>query len=104
MYLSKLDDLLSAERKNFDVDLDLEEDYKRFKEINREIQALNENNYSKEREIISWDIKNIEREVFKYVIKFLSSMLGGLAIILISFILRNILFQSYLFYFYLFLF
>lgn len=89
MYSSYLDDLLSAERKNFDVDLDLEEDYKRFKEINREIQALNENNYSKEREIISWDIKNIEREVFKYVIKFLSSMLGGLAIILISFYFKK---------------
>lgn len=84
MYSGKLDDLLSAERENFDVDLDLEEDYKRFKEINREIQSLNENNYSKEREIISWDIKNIEREVFKYVLKFLSTFIGGIAIIFLS--------------------
>ncbi|MDU5805944.1 MAG: AAA family ATPase [Peptoniphilus harei] len=89
MYSGKLDDLLSAERENFDVDLDLEEDYKRFKEINREIQSLNENNYSKEREIISWDIKNIEREVFKYVLKFLSTFIGGIAIIFLSFYFKK---------------
>lgn len=89
MYSGKLDDLLSADRENFDVDLDLEEDYKRFKEINREIQSLNENNYSKEREIISWDIKNIEREVFKYVLKFLSTFIGGIAIIFLSFYFKK---------------
>lgn len=91
IYSSKLDDLLSAERENFDVDLDLEEDYQRFKEINREIQALNENNYSKEREIISWDIKNTEKEVFKYILKFLSSFIGGLLVVVIS-----IYFKKYL--------
>lgn len=91
IYSSKLDDLLSVERESFDVDLDLEEDYQRFKEINREIQALNENNYSKEREIISWDIKNTEKEVFKYILKFLSSFVGGLLVVLIS-----IYFKKYL--------
>lgn len=89
MYSSRLDDLLSAERENFAVDLDLEEDYKRFKEINREIQILNENNYSKEREIISWDIKNLEKEVFKYVLKFLSSCLAGIFIIFLSIYLKK---------------
>ena len=53
IYSSRLDDLLSTEQENFEVDLDLEDDYKRYKEINREIQVLNENNYSKEMEIIS---------------------------------------------------
>ena len=84
IYSSRLDDLLSTEQKNFEVDLDLEEDYKRYKEINREIQVLNENNYSKEMEIISWDIKNLEREIFKYVLKFMSSMIIGGAVIFIS--------------------
>lgn len=84
IYSSRLDDLLSTEQKNFEVDLDLEEDYKRYKEINREIQVLNENNYSKEMEIISWDIKNLEREIFKYILKFMSSMIIGGAVIFIS--------------------
>ncbi|MDU3086415.1 MAG: AAA family ATPase [Peptoniphilus harei] len=84
IYSSRLDDLLSTEQENFEVDLDLEEDYKRYKEINREIQVLNENNYSKEMEIISWDIKNLEREIFKYVLKFMSSMIIGGAVIFIS--------------------
>ena len=84
IYSSRLDDLLSTEQENFEVDLDLEEDYKRYKEINREIQVLNENNYSKEMEIISWDIKNLEREIFKYILKFMSSMIIGGAVIFIS--------------------
>ena len=84
IYSSRLDDLLSNEQENFEVDLDLEEDYKRYKEINREIQVLNENNYSKEMEIISWDIKNLEREIFKYILKFMSSMIIGGAVIFIS--------------------
>ena len=84
IYSSRLDDLLSTEQENFEVDLDLEEDYKRYKEINREIQVLNENNYSKEIEIISWDIKNLEREIFKYILKFMSSMIIGGAVIFIS--------------------
>ena len=84
IYSSILDDLLSTEQENFEVDLDLEEDYKRYKEINREIQVLNENNYSKEMEIISWDIKNLEREIFKYILKFMSSMIIGGAVIFIS--------------------
>lgn len=84
IYSSRLDDLLSTEQENFEVDLDLEEDYKRYKEINREIQVLNENNYSKEMEIISWDIKNLEREIFKYFLKFMSSMIIGGAVIFIS--------------------
>lgn len=84
IYSSRLDDLLSTEQENFEVDLDLEEDYKRYKEINREIQVLNENNYSKEMEIISWDIKNLEREIFKYILKFMSSMIFGGAVIFIS--------------------
>lgn len=84
IYSSGLDDLLSTEQENFEVDLDLEEDYKRYKEINREIQVLNENNYSKEMEIISWDIKNLEREIFKYILKFMSSMIIGGAVIFIS--------------------
>ena len=84
IYSSRLDDLLSTEQENFEVDLDLEEDYKRYKEINREIQVLNENNYSKEMEIISWDIKNLEREIFKYTLKFMSSMIIGGAVIFIS--------------------
>ncbi|WP_277222299.1 ATP-binding protein [Peptoniphilus vaginalis] len=94
IYSSKLDDLLSVERESFDVDLDLEEDYQRFKEINREIQALNENNYSKEREIISWDIKNTEKEVFKYILKFLSSFIGGLLVVLISIYLKKYLIST----------
>ena len=94
IYSSKLDDLLSVERESFDVDLDLEEDYQRFKEINREIQALNENNYSKEREIISWDIKNTEKEVFKYILKFLSSFVGGLLVVLISIYLKKYLIST----------
>lgn len=84
IYSSRLDDLLSTEQENFEVDLDLEEDYKRYREINREIQVLNENNYSKEMEIISWDIKNLEREIFKYILKFMSSMIFGGAVIFIS--------------------
>ncbi|QQE47274.1 chromosome segregation protein [Peptoniphilus harei] len=84
IYSSRLDDFLSTEQENFEVDLDLEEDYKRYKEINREIQVLNENNYSKEMEIISWDIKNLEREIFKYTLKFMSSMIIGGAVIFIS--------------------
>ena len=84
IYSSRLDDLLSTEQENFEVDLDLEDDYKRYKEINREIQVLNENNYSKEMEIISWDIKNLEREIFKYILKFMSSMIIGGAVIFIS--------------------
>lgn len=84
IYSSRLDDLLSTEQENFEVDLDLEEDYKMYKEINREIQVLNENNYSKEMEIISWDIKNLEREIFKYILKFMSSMIIGGAVIFIS--------------------
>lgn len=84
IYSSRLDDLLSTEQENFEVDLDLEEDYKRYKEINREIQVLNENNYSKEMEIISWDIKNLEREIFKYILKFMSSIIIGGAVIFIS--------------------
>lgn len=84
IYSSRLDDLLSTEEENFEVDLDLEDDYKRYKEINREIQVLNENNYSKEMEIISWDIKNLEREIFKYILKFMSSMIIGGAVIFIS--------------------
>ena len=84
IYSSRLDDLLSTEQENFEVDLDLEEDYKRYKEINREIQVLNENNYSKEMEIISWDIKNLEREIFKYILKFMFSMIIGGAVIFIS--------------------
>ena len=84
IYSSRLDDLLSTEQENFEVDLDLEEDYKRYKEINREIQVLNENNFSKEMEIISWDIKNLEREIFKYILKFMSSMIIGGAVIFIS--------------------
>lgn len=84
IYSSRLDDLLSTEQENFEVDLDLEEDYKMYKEINREIQVLNENNYSKEMEIISWDIKNLERGIFKYILKFMSSMIIGGAVIFIS--------------------
>lgn len=84
IYSSRLDDLLSTEQENFEVDLDLEGDYKRYKEINREIQVLNENNYSKEMEIISWDIKNLEREIFKYILKFMSSIIVGGAVIFIS--------------------
>ena len=89
IYSSRLDDLLSTEQENFEVDLDLEEDYKRYKEINREIQVLNENNYSKEMEIISWDIKNLEREIFKYILKFMSSMISGGLIIFISIYLKK---------------
>lgn len=89
IYSSRLDDLLSTEQENFEVDLDLEEDYKRYKEINREIQVLNENNYSKEMEIISWDIKNLEREIFKYILKFMSSMIIGGAVIFISLYYRR---------------
>ena len=77
LYSSKLDDLLSKEENIFEIDEEVEKDYKKFKEIREEIRLLNENNYSKEIEIISADIKNIEKVGFKYFLKIFFSLLAG---------------------------
>lgn len=77
LYSSKLDDLLSKEENIFEIDEEVEKDYKKFKEIKEEIRLLNENNYSKEIEIISADIKNIEKVGFKYFLKIFFSLLAG---------------------------
>ncbi|MGF0094916.1 ATP-binding protein [Peptoniphilus sp. SGI.035] len=83
-YLSKLDDLISQEGNSYEIDDDVEEDYKRFKDIKEEISILNENNFSKEIEIISGDIKNIEKKVLKYFLKVLFSAIVGVGIVFLS--------------------
>ncbi|MDU1662832.1 MAG: AAA family ATPase [Peptoniphilus harei] len=102
LYSSKLDDLLSKEENIFEIDEEVEKDYKKFKEIREEIRLLNENNYSKEIEIISADIKNIEKVVFKYSLKIFFSLLAGGAFIFLAFyfkkyflIIFSILFFTY---------
>lgn len=84
IYSSKLDDLISLEGEKFEVDKDLENDYNRYKEINRELFILNENNFSKEIEIISRDIKSLNIEIMKYLIKFISSFIIAIGIIIAS--------------------
>lgn len=84
IYSSKLDDLISLEGEKFEVDKDLENDYNRYKEINRELFVLNENNFSKEIEIISRDIKSLNIEIMKYLIKFISSFIIAIGIIIAS--------------------
>lgn len=84
LYSSKLDDLLSKEENIFEIDEEVEKDYKKFKEIREEIRLLNENNYSKEIEIISADIKNIEKVGFKYFLKIFFSLLAGGAFIFLA--------------------
>lgn len=84
IYSSKLDDLISTDGEKFEVDKDLENDYNRYKEINRELFVLNENNFSKEIEIISRDIKSINTEIIKYIIKFISSFIIAIGIIIAS--------------------
>lgn len=84
IYSSKLDDLISTDGEKFEVDKDLEDDYKKYKEINRELFILNENNFSKEIEIISRDIKSINTEIIKYIIKFISSFIIAIGIIIAS--------------------
>ena len=102
LYSSKLDDLLSKEENIFEIDEEVEKDYKKFKDIKEEIALLNENNYSKEIEIISADIKNIEKVGFKYSLKIFFSLLAGGAIIFLAFyfkkyflIIFSILFFTY---------
>ncbi len=102
LYSSKLDDLLSKEENIFEIDEEVEKDYKKFKEIREEIRLLNENNYSKEIEIISADIKNIEKVGFKYSLKIFFSLLAGGAFIFLAFyfkkyflIIFSILFFTY---------
>ena len=89
LYSSKLDDLLSQEGHIFEIDDDAELDYKRFKEIKEEIAILNENNFSKEIEIISADIKNIEKVAFKYFLKIFLSCLAGGATVFLSIYLKK---------------
>lgn len=84
IYSSKLDELLSQEIKTFEVSSDLEEDYRLYKSINRELFLLNENNYSKEIEIISRDIKSLNIKIAKYIAKFVLSFLLGFGIIFAS--------------------
>ena len=102
LYSSKLDDLLSKEENIFEIDEEVEKDYKKFKDIKEEIALLNENNYSKEIEIISADIKNIEKVGFKYSLKIFFSLLAGGAFIFLAFyfkkyflIIFSILFFTY---------
>ena len=102
LYSSKLDDLLSKEENIFQIDEEVEKDYKKFKDIKEEIALLNENNYSKEIEIISVDIKNIEKVGFKYSLKIFFSLLAGGAFIFLAFyfkkyflIIFSILFFTY---------
>ncbi|OLR64086.1 ATP-binding protein [Peptoniphilus porci] len=84
IYLSKLDDLISQEGNSYEIDDYVEQDYKRFRDIKEEISILNENNFSKEIEIISGDIKNIEKTVLKCFLKILFSTIGGIGIVFLS--------------------
>lgn len=102
LYSSKLDDLLSKEEYIYEINEEVEKDYKKFKDIKEEIALLNENNYSKEIEIISADIKNIEKVGFKYFLKvFLSLLAGGSMVFLALYfkkyflIIFSILFFTY---------
>lgn len=102
LYSSKLDDLLSKEEYIYEINEEVEKDYKKFKDIKEEIALLNENNYSKEIEIISADIKNIEKVGFKYSLKIFFSLLAGGAFIFLAFyfkkyflIIFSILFFTY---------
>lgn len=102
LYSSKLDDLLSKEEYIYEINEEVEKDYKKFKDIKEEIALLNENNYSKEIEIISADIKNIEKVGFKYFLKVFLSLLAGGAFIFMAFyfkkyflIIFSILFFTY---------
>lgn len=89
LYSSKLDDLLSQREYNYEVDDEVEVDYKRLKDIKEEIAILNENNFSKEIEIISADIKNIEKKGLRYFLKVLFSFIAGVGIILLSIYLKK---------------
>lgn len=89
LYSSKLDDLLSQREYNYEVDDEVEVDYKRLKDIKEEIAILNENNFSKEIEIISADIKNIEKNGLRYFLKIFFSFIAGVGIILLSIYLKK---------------
>lgn len=89
LYSSKLDDLLSQREYNYEIDDEVEVDYKRLKDIKEEIAILNENNFSKEIEIISADIKNIEKNGLRYFLKILFSFIAGAGIIFLSIYLKK---------------
>lgn len=89
LYSSKLDDLLSHREYNYEIDDEVEVDYKRLKDIKEEIAILNENNFSKEIEIISADIKNIEKNGLRYFLKILFSFIAGAGIIFLSIYLKK---------------
>ncbi|MDU4046856.1 MAG: AAA family ATPase [Peptoniphilus harei] len=102
LYSSKLDDLLSKEENIFEIDEEVEKDYKKFKDIKEEIALLNENNYSKEIEIISADIKNIEKVGFKYSLKIFFSLLAGGSMVFLALYFKKyfLIFFSILFFTY----
>ena len=83
IYLNKLDELNSRnDTYQFEVNDEVEKDYKKYKEIKNEIEILDENNFSKEREIISSDIKSTKRVVLFCILKVIFSLIGAVLIIL----------------------
>lgn len=92
-YLNKLDSLMIDNEDEFISDeIDYEEDYINFRNINDRLNELNSDNFSKEMEIISSDLVNIKNNGNFYLLKIISSFLLSVLIIVLSIYFKNYFF------------
>lgn len=79
---NRLDEILSLDQcEIIEEDKDISEDLENYKKAKAKIAELNINNYSKEMEFISVDIRNTRRKMNFYLIKIILGILIGFAVI-----------------------
>lgn len=86
---SQIDQLYEEKNEVYQIDSDIEEDFKKFQSAKEDIANLNAVNYSKEMEFLSVDIRKSAKERNLYLIKIILSLFGIIAVGFLSYFFKK---------------